>query len=90
MYIQTILCTTPVPMDYFTAQFKQIASAYEVLSDEKKREVYDKGGEDALKEKGGVPHESAFDIFDMFFGGGRRGPKSNRTKDMIHPLKVCI
>ena len=51
--------------------------------------MYDKGGEEALKEKGGIPHESAFDIFDMFFGGGRRGAKSNRTKDMIHPLKVC-
>lgn len=71
-------------------KFKQIASAYEVLSDEKKREIYDKGGEEALKEKGGSTHD-AYDIFDMFFGGGgRRGPRDNRTKDMIYPLKVSL
>ena len=73
-----------------STQFKQIASAYEVLSDEKKRETYDKGGEEALKEKGGGSHD-AYDIFDMFFGGGgRRGPKDNRTKDMVYPLKVHV
>ncbi len=28
------------------------------------------------------------DIFDMFFGGGGRGRREKRTKDMIHPLRV--
>ena len=33
---------------------------------------------------------SAMDIFDMFFGGGRHGSRDNRSKDMVHPLRVCI
>ena len=69
-------------------QFKQIAQAYEVLSDEKKRKIYDKGGEEALKEGGGRDGHSAMDVFDMFFGGGRHGSREKRTKDIIHPLRV--
>ncbi len=71
-------------------QFKEIAAAYEILSDEKKRKLYDEYGEEGLKEGGGDMH-NPMDIFDMFFGGGggrRRGEK--RTKDMVHPLKASI
>lgn len=69
-------------------QFKQIAQAYEVLADEKKRKIYDEGGEEALKEGGIRSSHDASDIFSMFFGGRRQREK--RTKDMVHPLRVSL
>lgn len=62
-------------MVYFF-QFKELAQAYEVLSDPEKREIYDQYGEDALKEGmggGGAGGVDPFDIFSSFFGGGGFG-----------------
>ncbi|KAF1590968.1 UNVERIFIED_CONTAM: hypothetical protein FQV15_0007849, partial [Eudyptes pachyrhynchus] len=54
-------------------KFKQISQAYEILSDQKKRDLYDKGGEQAIKEGGSSSSfGSPMDIFDLFFGGGGR------------------
>jgi DnaJ family protein A protein 2 len=51
-------------------KFQELNAAYEVLSDKEKRDVYDKYGEDGLKEGGGG---GGMDISDLFgFGGGRR------------------
>ncbi|KAK8711156.1 hypothetical protein V6N13_146449 [Hibiscus sabdariffa] len=80
-------------------KFKELAHAYEVLSDPEKREIYDQYGEDALKEGmgGGGPSHSPFDIFESFFSGGgfggggsSRGRRQKRGEDVVHPLKVSL
>ena len=70
-------------------QFKSISHAYEVLADEKKRKLYDEGGEQALKEgiTGGGFH-NPMDIFDMFFGTRSHGKGRDVGRDMVHQLKV--
>ncbi|KAF9593718.1 hypothetical protein IFM89_024722 [Coptis chinensis] len=59
-------------------KFKELAQAYEVLSDPEKREIYDQYGEDALKEGmgGGGGGHDPFDIFQSFFGGSPFGGKA--------------
>jgi DnaJ homolog subfamily A member 2 len=53
-------------------KFKEISSAYEILSDKEKRSNYDKFGLDAVKNMGG-PNINPFDIFSNMFGGGGGG-----------------
>ena len=77
-------------MGSYAPQFKEISAAYEVLGDAKKRSTYDEGGMEALKEGSGGPRSSARDVFDMFFGGGRRANREKRTRDMVHPLRVGV
>ncbi|KAL6506500.1 hypothetical protein OROGR_024681 [Orobanche gracilis] len=83
-------------------KFKELAQAYEVLSDPEKRDIYDQFGEEGLKEHaggGGGGMHDPFDIFSSFFGGGgnpfggvggSRGRRQRRGEDVVHPLKVSL
>ena len=58
------------------ARFKEVAVAYEVLSDPEKRQRYDTFGPEGLRGMGGGTSDifSGFgDIFEAFFGGGGFG-----------------
>lgn len=65
-------------------------AAYEILSDEEKRPIYDKYGHEGLKNhaqggQGGGGFHNPFDMFSQFFGGqqsqqARKGP--NLVMDM--------
>lgn len=73
-------------------KFQEIQEAHEILTDEKKRSIYDKYGEEGLKEGGGGGG-GMDDILNMFMGGGRgpqrdAGPK--KMKPFKHPLKVTL
>jgi len=54
-----------------TIKFKQLASAYETLSDEEKRMMYDMGIRNGNMGGGAMPFDmniNPFDIFNMIFG----------------------
>jgi len=82
-------------------KFKEISQAYEVLSDDDKRKLYDQHGEEGLKEGGGGGgFHDANDIFSQFFGGGGFGPfggrgggaarKPTRTPDVQHQVGLTL
>ncbi len=67
------------------AAFKECAEAYEVLSDDAKRQRYDQFGKEGLRGGGAAAHDfsrmNVEDIFSMFgdiFGGGGGGGFSSR------------
>ncbi|MDE6477110.1 MAG: molecular chaperone DnaJ [Mycoplasmoidaceae bacterium] len=53
-------------------KFKEINEAYEVLSDEKKRQTYDQFGFEGLNNQG-FSGANPFDIFNEFFSGSKNG-----------------
>jgi DnaJ-class molecular chaperone len=81
-------------------KFAEIVWAYEVFSDEEKKKVYDRYGEDGLKQHemqnggGGGGFDPFEDIFSQFFGGGgqRRGRGSGKesTPSIEVPIFVSL
>ncbi|KAH8272742.1 hypothetical protein KR026_007456 [Drosophila bipectinata] len=85
-------------------RFKAISQAYDVLSDEEKRKVYDEGGEEAIKH-GGLDDgdlSNSMDLFEKFFsgtfgggtgaagGGGGSCRREKQCKNLIHQLAVQL
>ncbi|XP_011628855.2 uncharacterized protein LOC18448995, partial [Amborella trichopoda] len=60
-----------------TEKFKEISTAYEVLSDDKKRAMYDQYGEAGVKSAvgggAGAYTTNPFDLFETFFGASMGG-----------------
>ena len=77
--------------------FKEVTSAYEVLSDSSKREMYDRFGAEGLSEGGMGGGMDPQDLFSQlfggaggFFGGGGRPRGPRKGKDLVHRVKATL
>ena len=81
------------------SKFKEISEAYDALSDENKRSVYDQYGHEGLNRQGfhydenSNPFENFSDVFgdmfgDIFGGGGRSSSRGRRGQDLRYDLKI--
>ena len=77
-------------------KFKEAAQAYEVLSDAKKKKLYDRFGHQGLSGGGANVHDmsdifSNFgSIFEDFFGGGSTGVRRTRGYDIKYDLEISF
>ncbi|KNE66932.1 hypothetical protein AMAG_11407 [Allomyces macrogynus ATCC 38327] len=79
-------------------QFQNVQRAYDILSDEHKRQLYDQFGEEGV-ERGGPPGMDGMGgmgmggLFEQLFsqGGGRQRPSGpRRGRDVAHALPVSL
>lgn len=68
-------------------RFKLVTHAYEVLIDVEQRRNYDMGGSNPF---GGNANFGFGDIFDSFFGGGQRGPRSRQQRGEDALLRIDL
>merc|ERR1712194_707101 len=69
-------------------KFKEITKAYEVLSDEEKRQLYDRSGQAAVDRGSADDNPLA-----AFFGGGRGGGGKRQrpqTKDLVTTVRIPL
>ncbi|MEX0931351.1 MAG: molecular chaperone DnaJ [Candidatus Paceibacterota bacterium] len=85
-----------------SSKFNEVSEAYSVLSDEKKRAEYDTYGRTFSGEAGGPSGFGGFDfngqgfdvdlgdIFNEFFGGGSRGGRQARGRDVSIDIHISF
>ena len=74
-------------------KFKLINEAYQVLSDDEKRAIYDRYGKEGLEGRGYRPQNDFSDIFDMFndiFGGFGFEEEDDTPYDLDKAIEVTL
>lgn len=70
----------------YSEEFKKISEAYGILSDNEKRDIYDRFGKEAALDSehghSSGPGINPFDIFNQFFGHGGNGPMGGSFFEM--------
>jgi len=82
--------TTEINKEEYTKKFQQIGEAYETLSDENKRKIYDQFGKDGLKDGGMPGNMNPFDIFSQFFGNQFNHSTNLRNKKRVTKNKETV